>query len=248
MNLELDGKLALVTGASSGIGASTARILAEEGADVIVAYGRNRAGAMRTADEVRRRGRHAWELGVDLSDPACVPLLSRQLSQRTERLDILILCSGSSAPTPFDDLTVDQWRHLVDNNLHAHFYVLKAALSLLGDGASVVTVASVAAHTGVPHDAAYAAGKDGLVNLTKSAARALAPRVRVNCVAPGITLTPMGRQTVAALESDYAGERLLAQRFATADEVARCIVFVASPVSSFMVGATIDINGGRSLR
>jgi 3-oxoacyl-[acyl-carrier protein] reductase len=91
----------------------------------------------------------------------------------------------------------------------------------------------------------YAAAKAGLVNLTKSMARALAPRVRVNCVAPGVTLTPMGAATV---DPDYAIKKLLAQRFATPDEIARCIVFVASPISAFMTGATVDINGGRDLR
>jgi 3-oxoacyl-[acyl-carrier protein] reductase len=94
----------------------------------------------------------------------------------------------------------------------------------------------------------YAAAKAGLINLTKSLARSLAPKVRVNCVAPGITLTPMGEQTASTLAPDYAETRLLVQRFATPEEIARCIVFVASPLTGFMTGATIDINGGRDLR
>ena len=86
------------------------------------------------------------------------------------------------------------------------------------------------------------------MNLTKSAARALSPRIRVNCVAPGITLTPMGEDTVAALAPDYAQTKLLVQRYASPEEIARCIVFLASPIAGFITGATIDINGGRDLR
>jgi 3-oxoacyl-[acyl-carrier protein] reductase len=112
----------------------------------------------------------------------------------------------------------------------------------------VVAVASVAAHTGAPHHAHYAAAKAGLVNLAKSAARALAPRVRVNCVAPGIARTPMGEATIDGLSPDYAATQLLAQRFAAAEEIARVIVFLLSPAASFVFGATIDVNGGRSLR
>src|SRR5262249_33238649 len=96
-----------------------------------------------------------------------------------------------------------------------------------------------------PH---YAAAKAGLINLAKSAARELAPRVRVNCVSPGVTLTAMGRSTMEGADQDYASKKLLLKRFAQPEEIARCIVFVASPANSFMTGATIDVNGGRNLR
>ena len=118
----------------------------------------------------------------------------------------------------------------------------------MSKGGSIVTVASVAAHTGAPHHLHYAAAKAGLINMTKSLARDLAPHIRVNCVAPGITLTPMGNDTLASLAADYAETKIPLQRYASAEEIARCIVFVASPVASFMTGATIDINGGREMR
>lgn len=109
-------------------------------------------------------------------------------------------------------------------------------------------VSSVAAHTGNVNHMHYAAAKAGLVNLSKSFARALAPRVRVNCVAPGITLTPMGVDTAASLPPDYAEKKLLVGRYASPEEIARVIVFAASPACGFMTGATIDVNGGRDLR
>ena len=126
--------------------------------------------------------------------------------------------------------------------------MLQALTPLMRDGSAVVTVASVSAQTGVAHQAHYAAAKAGLVNLTKSAARALAPRVRVNCIAPGVTLTPMGQETIDELEPDYARNKMLLGRFAEPEEIARVIVFLTSPANSFMTGATVDVNGGRELR
>lgn len=248
MDLHLTDKIALVTGASRGIGAATAKVLAEEGADVVVGYHANAQGAEETAESVRDVGRQAWCLGMDVADSDSVTEAFGRLKGEIDRIDLLILCSGESTVTPFEETTPDEWDHIVDVNLNGPFYVLQAATELFSDGASVVTVASVAGHTGVPHHAHYAAAKAGLINLTKSAARALAPRVRVNCVAPGMTLTEMGRQSATALPEDYARTKLLTHRFAEPDEIARVIAFVASPVAGFMTGSTIDINGGRVLR
>jgi len=248
MDLQLDDKIALVTGASSGIGAATARVLAEEGADVAVGYRNNRAGAERTAGMVRELGRRAWLAGMDVANPAEVAAGMQTLRKQVDRLDILVVCSGQSTVTPFDELTPEEWAAIVAVNLHGPFHVLHAARPMMRPGASVVLVSSVAGQTGVPHHAHYAAAKAGLINLAKSAARALAPDIRVNCVAPGITLTDMGRQTVGALAPDYIRKNLLTDRFAEPEEIARVIAFVASPLARFIAGATLDINGGRWLR
>ena len=248
MVLGLHDKIALVTGASRGIGAATVRLLAEEGADVVVCYRRNAESASRIAQGVQDIGRRSWLCQMDVSDADEVSSAMTRLRVEVGTLDILVLCAGQNIVTPFEELTTGEWDHIVNVNLNGPFYVLRAALPMLREGASVVTVASVAAHTGAPHHAHYAAAKAGLVNLTKSAARALAPRVRVNCVAPGITLTPMGQETLDNLPPDYARTKLLTQRLATPEEIARCIVFLASPAASFIMGATIDVNGGRELR
>jgi 3-oxoacyl-[acyl-carrier protein] reductase len=108
-------------------------------------------------------------------------------------------------------------------------------------------VASVAAETGAPHHAHYAAAKAGIVNLTKSAARDLAPNIRVNCVSPGLTRSTMGNMTVAGT-ADNLVAKLLTGRIAEPEEIARVIVFLASPAASFVYGATFDVNGGRDLR
>ena len=241
-------KIALITGGSRGIGAATAKVLAEEGADVVIGLHTNAAGAEQVAATVREAGRRAWCVKMDVADAGAVRNAMEGLRDKIDHVDVLVLCSGESTVTPFEDTSPEEWAHIVDVNLNGPFYVLQAASELLADGSSVVTVASVAGHTGVPHHAHYAAAKAGLINLTKSAARALAPRVRVNCVAPGMTLTEMGRQSATVLPDDYAKTKLLTHRFAEPEEIARVIAFVASPVAGFMTGSTIDINGGRVLR
>jgi 3-oxoacyl-[acyl-carrier protein] reductase len=248
MNLELTDKIALITGASSGIGAAAAQVLAQEGAHVAVAYGQDHEGAQHSAAQVAAQGRRTWLCPMDIRNPQAVQSATQSLQAEVGRLDVLILCAGQNIVTPLQQITPSEWDQVLSVNLSGVFYVVQACLPLLHPGASIVTVASVAAHTGAPHHMHYAAAKAGLVNLTKSLARSLAPDVRVNCVAPGITLTPMGQQTASSLAPDYAETRLLVQRFATPEEIARCIVFVASPVAGFMTGATIDINGGRDLR
>jgi 3-oxoacyl-[acyl-carrier protein] reductase len=248
MDLGLADKRALVTGASSGIGAATAKLLAREGADVVVGYHRDEEGAADAERQVLAEGRRAWLCRMDVADAGAVAREMARIGGEIGGLDLLALCAGSNAITPFRQLTADEWHQVIDVNLHGPFHVLHAALPWLRDGAAVVTVASVAAQTGAPHHAHYAAAKAGVVNLTKSAARALAPRVRVNCVAPGIALTPMGEATIDGLAPDYAATRLLAGRFAAAEEIARVIVFLLSPAASFIFGATLDVNGGRLLR
>ena len=248
MDLGLKNKMVFITGASSGIGAEAARLFAEEGADVVVSYGKNKDGAEATARKVREAGRKAWLLPMDLAKPEKVKAEIGKLPAEIEGLDGLVLCAGLSLHTAFEEITSEEWKRVLDINLTGTFFVLQALTPRLLDGAGVVVVASVSAQTGVAHQAHYAAAKAGLVNLTKSAARALAPRVRVNCVTPGITLTPMGQETIDALDPDYARNKMLLQRYATPEEIARAIVFLASPANSFMTGATVDINGGRDLR
>jgi 3-oxoacyl-[acyl-carrier protein] reductase len=248
VDLELAGKVALVTGASSGIGSAAARLLAAEGVDVVVSYSGNLHGAERTAAEVRSLGRQAYLLPMDIADPAAVSDGMRRLRRLAPVLDVAILCAGVNVVAPWEQVTPEAWNQVVSVNLNGTFYVLHAVESHMPEGGAIVTVASVAGNTGVPHHPHYAAAKAGVINLTKSAARALAPRIRVNCVSPGLTQTPMGEQTLAGLPEGYAQRRLLAKRAATPEEIARCIVFLASPAASFVYGATLDVNGGRDLR
>lgn len=248
MNLELKNKIALVTGASSGIGAAVAQVLAEEGSDVVVSFGKNEEGASETAQRVESNGRKAWLSQMDMSDPQSIPAAVEELKSGVDHLNMLILCAGLNIITPWQEVTLEDWNQVLNVNLIGSFQLIRALTPLMQDGGSIVTVASVAAETGAPHHLHYAAAKAGVVNMTKSLARDLAPHIRVNCVSPGVTLTQMGEDTIAVLDPDYAKKKIPVQRFANADEIARCIVFVASPIAGFMTGATIDINGGREMR
>jgi 3-oxoacyl-[acyl-carrier protein] reductase len=248
LDLGLHGRIALVTGASGGIGAATARLLAAEGASVVVAYHRNSAAAELVAADVRAAGGRAWCVSFDMSDAADVQRAVAEVGTLTGgTLDVAVLNAGANTVTSFDALEPDNWDAVVQMNLNGTFYLLRAVRPLLKPGSAVVTVASVAAETGAPHHAHYAAAKAGIINLTKSAARALAPAIRVNCVSPGLTRSAMGEETVARTADDLVA-KLLTGRMAEPEEIARVIVFLASPAASFVYGATFDVNGGRDLR
>ena len=215
---------------------------------MVVAYHTNAAGAEVVAADVRAAGGRSWCVSLDLSDAADVQRAVAEVAALTDGiLDIAVLNAGQNIVTPFQSLEPDEWDAVVRTNLSGTFYLLRAIRPLLKDGGAVVTVASVAAHTGAPLHAHFAASKAGIVNLTKSAARELAPAVRVNCVAPGLTHTAMGEETVAG-SAGAPVAKLLAGRMAEPEEIARVIVFLASPAASFVYGATWDVNGGRELR
>ncbi|HEX7825521.1 MAG TPA: SDR family oxidoreductase, partial [Mycobacterium sp.] len=247
MDLGLHGRIALVTGASGGIGAATARLLAREGASVVVAYHRGAAAAEAVAADVRAEGGQAWCVSLDMSDAADVERAIAEVGRLTGGvLDVAVLNAGHNILTPLATLEPDEWDAIVRTNLNGTFYLLRAVRPLLRPGSAVVTVASVAAETGAPHHAHYAAAKAGVINLTKSAARDLAPTIRVNCVSPGLTRTTMGEMTVAGTAANLVA-KLLTGRIAEPEEIARVIVFLASPAASFVYGATFDVNGGRDL-
>lgn len=248
MDLGLKNKIVFVTGASKGIGAATAKVFAEEGSHVIIGYGKDEEGAKLVAKYVKDAGRNAWMCSFDIANSESVVSAISQLADIVPKIDIVVLNAGVNMVTPFTEVSFEEWDKVINVNLNGTFYVLKSVLPLLGEGSSVVIVASVAAHTGVPHHPHYAAAKAGLVNLTKSAARALSPGIRVNCVAPGITVTDMGNEASSAQSDDYTRTKLLSHRYALPEEIAKSIVYMASPVAGFIYGSTLDINGGRNLR
>lgn len=248
MDMQVKDKIAFVTGASKGIGAATAKLLAGEGADVVVGYHTDEVAAGVVARDVEIAGRTAWLCSLDNADSASVARATAKLAETVDHLDIVVLNAGINIVTPFREMTFEEWDRVIAVNLSGTFYLLKSVLPLLTTQASVVMVSSVAAQTGVPHHAHYAAAKAGIENLVKSAARALSPNIRVNGVSPGITLTAMGNASTAAQSDDYMRTKLLAQRYAAPEEIARSIVFLASPAAAFIYGAILDINGGRNLR
>lgn len=243
MNPGLGGKVAIVTGAGSGIGLACAVALAREGARVACAdldgAAADRAAARLDGDSVG--------IQVDVTREEDCARLVEQTTSRLGGLDVLVTSAGIFHATPFDRITAEEWDRIQAVNLKGTFLTCQAALRVMvanGRG-RIVTIASLGGQTGgLAAGASYAASKAGVVALTKSIARYAGPYgVVVNTVNPGVIATPM----TAAWPPEVA-ERVIAQtplaRMGTAEEVAAVVCMLASDAASFVHGAHVDVNGG----
>ncbi|MCW2583832.1 MAG: NAD(P)-dependent dehydrogenase, short-chain alcohol dehydrogenase family [Klenkia sp.] len=239
----LTGRVALVTGGGSGIGAACARQLAAAGAQVVVADLRREA-AEETAAAVG-----GTALRVDVSDPGSVGAMVEEVRSRFGRLDVAINNAGVGVPAKklVADMSDDDWRRVTSVNLDGVFHCLRAEVPLMLDsprGASIVNVASVMGTVAAVGAAAYVASKHAVVGLTKSAALDYASAgIRVNAVGPGFVDTPLlDHQDVAQRDRTAAAHPV--GRLGTADEVASVISFLASPAAAFITGAFHLVDGG----
>jgi len=247
--LDLTGKVAVVTGASSGIGAASAEMLASLGAHVGIGYFANEAGAAAVRDRITAANGRAVAIRADVRRIEEVQRLVAHLSGELGPVDILVNNAGSLVKRmPLADLTEEIWDDVFDLNVKSAAFCTQAvAPSMIERGAgSIINVASIAGRNGGgPGAGAYAAAKAALIALTKSQAKELAPKgIRVNAVAPGVIATPfhemfstpeMMRQFAAAIPLGRVG---------TPQECASVIAFLASSGASYLVGETIEINGG----
>lgn len=249
MVIDLTNQRAIVTGASTGIGRATAIALAGAGADVAIHFGSNRNEAEETARAVESRGRRAVLVQGDLRDASVASrVVEEAIAELGAPIDILVNNAGSLiARTPIEEMDPELWQEVIALNLSAVFFAVKAALPHLGPGARIVNVTSVAArHGGGPGAYAYAAAKGGVMTLTRGLAKELAPRnIRVNAIAPGVIDTPFHEKmsTPELLESFRKGIPL--GRLGTPDECAGAVLYLVSPLASYITGETIDINGGQ---
>ncbi|MDO6384984.1 SDR family NAD(P)-dependent oxidoreductase [Uliginosibacterium sp. 31-12] len=248
MNLGLKNKVVFVTGASSGIGRACAEQFGKEFAYVIVGYRNNKEIADQVVENIKDNGGDGFAVRLDLSDLNSLDACVKEIEGRVGKIHSLILNAGENSLTPFDAIEEDEWDALLSSNLKGPYFLLKKMIPLFANSASAVFVASIAGQTGAPGHAHYAAAKAGTINLSKSAAKFFASRVRVNCVSPGLTMTRMGEEAIKGANPEYLQKKLLSRRAATPGEIANVVVFMASPAASFVYGATIDVNGGRELR
>ncbi|WP_330262091.1 SDR family NAD(P)-dependent oxidoreductase [Streptomyces griseorubiginosus] len=252
-----DGRIALVTGAGSGIGAAVARRLAAQGAEVFAVDLDGPA-----VDAVAKELPHGHALTVDVAEPAQVDRAFEEVVRRHGRLDVVVHAAGVDDPVAKEwiaealvadrppevtgRLGDDAWRRVMRVNLDGTFHVLRAALRVMVPrrAGAVVTVGSSSAfdaQAGYPH---YAASKAGAHALSQSVAKeAIAYGVRVNTVAPGPTETGMAARTPAALRQGFADPRVRA--YATPEEIADVALFLASDEAANLVGAVVLANGGR---
>lgn len=245
----LKDEVALVTGASSGIGRATAEALAREGARVGINYLKNRDGAEAAAETVRKIGAEALVVRADVTRAADVKSMVGAMRARWNRVDILVNNAGDLlARHTLADMTEDYWDQIMALNLKSVFLCIREVWREMAERKSgcIVNVTSIAGRNGGgPGAAAYSAAKGGLITYTKGLAKELAPHgVRVNGIAPGIIATPYHeRYSPPEMFQKYlAGVPL--GRAGTAEEVADVIVFFASPAARYMTGETVEVNGG----
>lgn len=248
----LAGRVALVTGAGTGIGQASAILLAQAGATVAVHYRTSNAGAKQTLAEIERRGGGGFLVRADLAEEAQVKEAVRQVMATAGRLDILFNNAGSViARAAIEECSLDLWRRVMDVNLTSAFLVSREAVPHLkqsGRG-SIINNLSLSVQTGGSGGAGpYAVAKGGLMVLTRTLAKELAPAVRVNSIMPGVVETPHHEAFSTPEKMDDYRRQTPLGRNAQAEEIARAVLFLASDASSFMTGALLDLNGGRFLR
>jgi pteridine reductase len=241
--MELRGRWALVTGSARRVGRAIALELATRGTNVVVHHGRSTSEASATVAALRARGVEAVTMQADLADAAAVTALARDCERDGRRIDVLVNSAANYLRAPFDEITEANWDASLDVNLKAPFLLswhLGRAMRDRGEGC-IVNLVDWAAERPYEQYLAYCVSKAGLVCLTRALAKALAPAVRVNAVAPGPVLMP---ETFDQAQADAARHATLLQRLGTAEDVARCVRFLVEE-GSFSTGATFVVDGGR---
>ncbi len=242
----IDGKTAIVTGGSRGIGRETVKLLAEEGADVTFFYLTSQQAAEALQAECRDSGLKVTAVQVDVRDPEACDRGVNSVLERTDRVDILVNNSGVVRDNLLIAFSEEEIRDVMATNVWGVFHVTRAVVPTMmrQRGGSIINISSVAGERGGRGQVNYAASKGAVNALTRALAVELAPRtIRVNAVAPGIIETEMS-QAVRDLAGEEALQRILLKRYGTACEVAYVVCFLASRYAEYINGQVIHVDGG----
>jgi 2-deoxy-D-gluconate 3-dehydrogenase len=249
---DLKERIAIVTGGNGGIGLGMARGLARAGAHVVVAA-RNTEKSANAVRELERVGGQASAVNVDVADEASVTRLLDTVRTRHGRLDVLINNAGMNIRKPVHELSLTEWRQVIDTNLTSAYLCCHAAYPLFkaAGGGKIINIGSMMSIFGASFAPAYAASKGGIVQLTKATAVAWAKdNIQVNAVLPGwidTELTQNARKEVPGLHDNIL-RRTPAGRWGTIDDMEGIAVFLASPASDFVTGTAIPVDGGYAIQ
>jgi pteridine reductase len=242
--VELDGRVALVTGAGTRVGRVIALALGRAGMRVGVHYAGSQKGARQTADEIIAAGSDARTLPGDLTDPATGPRLVEHTAKVFGSLDVLVNSAAVMLRTPVGEVLVDDWDAMFALNLRAPFFLSQSAARAMGEkGGAIVNIADLAAFETWKSYVPHAITKAGIIQMTRGLAHALAPRIRVNAIAPGPVLLPDGwtqEQADKLISTTPLG------RLGSAEDVAQAVLYLLS--ADYVTGETIIVDGGRHIR
>ncbi|HEY2023131.1 SDR family NAD(P)-dependent oxidoreductase [Paraburkholderia sp.] len=245
----LNGRSALVTGASRGIGRAIAVALAKAGARVLVHYGSAEPAADAVVEAIRAAGGSADKVAADLRTPHGPHELARQVRELAgDRLDILVANAGISKAASIEETTVEDFDNLFAVNVRAPYFLVQQLLPVLGENSSVVLLSSLAAHASVNNLSAYAATKGAIDTLVRHFASTLGGRgIRVNAIAPGIVETDMSNFAKTEAGRDFALGIQALKRVAQPEDIAGAAVFLASDDARWVTGDTLRVDGGSKL-
>jgi NAD(P)-dependent dehydrogenase (short-subunit alcohol dehydrogenase family) len=244
MDLALGGKRALVTGGGRGIGRAIAVALAGQGVSVAVCYARDVAAGEELQEELAQFGNGSYTTQADVADEQSVAALVDGARERLGGLDVLVNNAGVVSHRTLEDLDREEWQRVMDTNLTGMYMVTRAALPLMKPGASIINISSAVAMVGMAARAHYTASKAGALGLTRSLCKELGPRdIRVNAIAPGIIRTDQVSHLTDAQKERFAAYAAL-NRLGEPADVGDVALFLASDLSRFVSGVTINVDGG----
>jgi len=250
----LDGKVAIVTGAGSGIGRAIATLFAEEGARVAV-VDVSESDGKETVELLRKRGGDAIFIQGDISNSAIVKRIVETTVKKYERVDILCNNAGVESMGSILEITEENWDKVMSINLKGVFLCSKHSVPKMieNGGGIIINIASVLGLIGSKGEAAYCASKGGIISLTRAMALDFAPRnIRVNCICPGSVLTPTFKRVMTSL-GDYEAafqrnlDKIPLKRIAEPEEIAYAALYLASEKASYITGSVLVIDGGWSI-